>query len=70
MALVVFSVVSLTSDLATDFATPVMLALMGAGALVSNVITLPRWAREREEQMEYIAGRVSELVVAPPSEEK
>jgi hypothetical protein len=34
----------------------------GAGAFAFNVIRLPRWAREREEQMEYIASRVAALL--------
>jgi hypothetical protein len=35
-------------------------------ALTSNGITLPRWAREREGQMEYLAGRVGALLAEPP----
>lgn len=39
---------------------------MGGGALASNLISLPRWAREREGQMEYIAQRVVALIGEPP----
>lgn len=39
-----------------------LLVGVGGGALASNVLSLPRWAREREGQMEYIAGRVRALV--------
>ncbi len=39
-----------------------LLVGIGGGALASNVLSLPRWAREREGQMEYIAGRVRALV--------
>ncbi|MBT8477378.1 MAG: hypothetical protein KJO06_00575 [Gemmatimonadetes bacterium] len=41
---------------------PVLMALLGSGTLVANVIGLPRWAHQREEQFEYIAGRVGALI--------
>ena len=68
MGLVFFAIFALEGRL-TDPALllPLMFAVMGAGALASNLLRLPGWAREREEQMEYIAGRVSELISAPPS---
>jgi len=47
-----------------------MLVGIGGGALVSNMISLPRWAREREGQMEYLAGRVQVLLGRPPQEEE
>ena len=49
-----------------------MMMLVGAGgaALASNVLSLPRWARARKGQMEYIAGRVGALVGAPPQSEE
>lgn len=48
---------------------PALMAAFGGVALASNVLRLPRWAREREEQMESIAGRVAGLVGdgSPPS---
>ena len=39
--------------------------VFGAGALGLNAVRLPRWAGKREEQMEYIAGRVRALIQAP-----
>lgn len=42
---------------------------MGGGALASNILSLPRWAREREGQMEYLAGRVGALLEEPPQGE-
>ncbi len=39
-----------------------LIALAGGGTLGANMLRLPRWAREREGQMEYIAGRVVALV--------
>ena len=46
------------------------LVAIGGGALASNVLSLPRWAREREGQMEYLAGRVGALLGEPPQGEK
>lgn len=51
---------------------PALLAMLGslsAFALLSNVVRLPRWAREREDQMEEIADRAVELLsseLTPP----
>jgi len=36
--------------------------LIGAGVFAFNALRLPRWARQREEQMEYIAGRAQAIV--------
>jgi hypothetical protein len=49
-----------------------MMVLVGAGggALASNLLSLPRWAREREGQMEYIAGRVGALLGEGSQEEE
>ena len=47
---------------------PAILGMVIGGAfMASSVVRLPRWAREREEQMEYIAARVGTLVGALPS---
>jgi hypothetical protein len=58
--LVVFGVVTATSGL--DLAGPLVLGGMGAAALTYNAVRLPRWARERERQMEHIAARVRAIV--------
>ena len=42
-----------------------LLVGIGGGALASNLLSLPRWAREREGQMEYLAGRVGALLGEP-----
>ena len=39
-----------------------LLTAAGGGTLALNMLRLPPWAREREGQMEYIAGRVSVLI--------
>jgi hypothetical protein len=47
---------------------PALMALVGGGMLTRNVLGLRRWANEREEQMEHIAGQVRRLLAAPPEE--
>jgi hypothetical protein len=42
---------------------PVLMAWAGAGIVVASMLRLPRWAHEREEQMEYIAGRGGALAL-------
>ncbi|MCG8468406.1 MAG: hypothetical protein MJB57_09400 [Gemmatimonadetes bacterium] len=39
-----------------------LIALAGGGVLGTNMLRLPRWAREREAQMEYIGSRVQALL--------
>jgi hypothetical protein len=60
--------ISLLADgkLAKGLFLPVMFMLMGGGALVSNLLGLPRWAREREEQMQHIAARATALIGTEP----
>ncbi len=43
---------------------------MGGGALAANLLRLPRWAHQREGQMEYLAGRVGALLAEPPRGEE
>lgn len=50
-----------------EVATSALLGAMGAGAIGFNALRLPRWAREREEQMEYIAARAQALITADPA---
>ncbi|HEX6049195.1 MAG TPA: hypothetical protein VFZ21_08000 [Gemmatimonadaceae bacterium] len=45
-----------------ELAGALWLGGMGAGVVAYNALRLPRWAREREEQMDYIAERVRALV--------
>lgn len=45
---------------------PVLMAVLGSGVLASSAFRLPRWAQEREGQMEYIAGRVGALLDETP----
>jgi len=47
----------------------VFFAIFGGGVLAANNIRLPRWANERERQMEYIANRAKALIGAPTSDD-
>lgn len=55
---------SLLADgkLAKGLFLPVAFMLMGGAALASNLVGLPRWAREREEQMKHIGDRATDLI--------
>jgi hypothetical protein len=41
---------------------PMLLATSGVGALLANLLRLPRWAQQRERQMEHIEARISTIV--------
>lgn len=41
---------------------PLLWAIIGAAALAAPMLTLPSWAREREQQMERVAERVGALL--------
>ena len=70
MGLILFTLFLATgrTPVAMELAMIVSVGL-GAGALASNMLTLPGWAREREGQMEYIAGRVGALLGEGPQGE-
>ena len=51
-----------------DLVIPLVFALVGAAALISPVLTLPPWAKERERQMEHIAERATTLLASGPRE--
>ncbi len=61
-SLVMLAVLAMTGQLEEDFALVLIFAMMGGAALASNVLTLPRWARERDEQMDYIAHRARAII--------
>lgn len=47
-----------------------LITLMGAAALGRNVLMLPRWAAEREEQFETLGARAQEMLSGPaPAED-
>jgi hypothetical protein len=48
---------------------PTLFISLGLAAFVFNALRLPRWAVEREEQMEYIASRARNLIQPAPAPE-
>lgn len=57
--------VLLTGEGADDAVAAVIFTIMGIAALVFNAMRLPRWADEREAQMEHVAARARTLLAAP-----
>lgn len=47
------------------FAVPAFFSLIGGTLVGGTMVVLPRWAREREGQMEHIAARVDSLMGLP-----
>jgi hypothetical protein len=66
MGLVVGLVPLLSGGPATTIPSAVALGGVGVGALVFNALRLPRWAREREQQMRDVAERTRALIDANP----
>jgi hypothetical protein len=65
MGLFILAVLAMKGGTGAEFLIPVLFLLAGGGALASNFLRLPRWAAERERQMEHIAGRARALLEAP-----
>ncbi len=61
-AIMMFVLLLGKDDVGPEFVIPFFFALLGGGALAGNMLRLPRWASEREQQMEYIANRVKALI--------
>jgi hypothetical protein len=65
--LVMLALFFLSGELEEEAVTAVIFAVMGAVALGWNALRLPRWAQEREEQMEYVAARARTLIGPAPA---
>lgn len=65
MALFMVIAFAAQGRLAGNIFGPLLLAMLGGGALGANWIGLPRWADERERQMAYIAERAVAMLEAP-----
>jgi hypothetical protein len=65
LAVVLLGVLLLTGQ-PEDLAISALLGALGAAALGSNALVLPPWARERQGQMRYIAGRALTLTASEP----
>lgn len=66
MSGVLFGLFAISGRPDTAFLGPAFLSLWSAGALAANAVRLPRWARERESQMERLAARAVALLSQPP----
>lgn len=66
LGLVILVASSLTGKLEEGLFLSALFGATGVAAMTSNVLRLPHWAREREEQMEYIAARARALVGPEP----
>jgi hypothetical protein len=65
-AVVMLMILALQGDFDEDLGAAVLFIAMGFFALASNAMRLPRWADEREEQMEHIAARARSLIRPEP----
>ena len=66
VGMVLFGALLFTGNLADGLVGPVVFGAMGVAAIVSNRLRLPRGARQRQEQMEYIAARAQALIGSEP----
>ena len=69
MAALIFVALISKGKTGVELFFPLFFAVAGASALGSNLLRLPRWATEREGQMEHIAGRAQALLAAPQKTE-
>ncbi len=47
-----------------ELSTALLLGVTGAAMFAANAVRLPRWALEREEQMDYIVARAQRIITA------
>jgi hypothetical protein len=62
LSVVVLVVGALTGQLADELSSALIFATAAAAVFASNAVTLPRWADEREGQMEHIARTARALL--------
>jgi|SRR5215218_7796002 len=67
MALLMLAFLLISGEGVDDAALVVLFAAAGAVALGANALRLPRWADEREAQMEHIAARAQTLLRGEPA---
>lgn len=63
---VILSILLFAEVLDEDLVVLLVASLVGALVLAKNALHLPRWAREREEQMDHIAVRARTLIQPAP----
>ena len=67
MGLLILVALFLKGRVVEGFFGPLLFIAMGGSALTFTALSLPGWAREREEQMEHIASRARALVSSEPA---
>jgi hypothetical protein len=68
MAIMILAALISKGKTGVELFFPAFFAAAGTTALGANLLRLPRWAGEREQQMEHIAGRAQALLSGPPNE--
>lgn len=48
---------------------PAMLSAGGVAAFVANLVRLPRWAQQRERQMDHVADRIASILGEGPADD-
>ena len=59
---VAFASLAISGGLTQGFFAPWLISAAGVGAFVTNFVRLPRWSRQREQQMDDIAARVQSMI--------
>ncbi len=63
---IAFGALAVSGGLPEAIFLPWMISATGVAAFLANLVRLPRWARERDRQMEHIAARVGSIVAGEP----
>ncbi|MDH3733567.1 MAG: hypothetical protein OEU54_08525 [Gemmatimonadota bacterium] len=69
MALIMTIAMVAKAKTGIELLLPTFFAVLGGAGILSTRLRLPRWADERERQMEHIGDRARELLSAPREEE-
>lgn len=57
----------ISGELQGGLLVPALLGSAGSGAFLANLLRLPRWARQRERQMDHVAARVRAITSNDPA---
>lgn len=68
LALATSALDAATFGLLLEWLLPVLLMLVGAGAIGLHVVRLREWAEDRERRLDRVAERARELAAGPPPE--
>jgi hypothetical protein len=66
-ALLILLILLGKTDPGARFVVPGFFSIIGAGLIAGSRITLPRWAEERDAQIQHITSRAKALIDAPTS---